>query len=57
MTEEELQQAKDLLAKAAERAAVKILQGEGNKIVVQVSHYFKDRTADNWTMTLEKVEE
>lgn len=57
MTEEELQQAKDLLAQAAERAAVKILQGEGNKIVVQVSHFFKDRPADNWTMTLEKVEE
>lgn len=57
MTEEELQQAKDLLAQAAERAAVKILQGEGNKIVVQVSHFFKYRPADNWTMTLEKVEE
>lgn len=57
MTEEELNQAKDLLAQAAERAAVKIIQGEGNKIVVQVSHLFKDRPADNWTMTLEKVEE
>lgn len=57
MTEEELNQAKDLLAQAAERAAVKILQGEGNKIVVQVSHFFKDKPADNWKMTLEKVEE
>lgn len=54
MTEEELQQAKDLLAQAAERAAVKILQGEGKKVVVQVSHFFKDGRADNWTMTLEK---
>lgn len=57
MTEEELNQAKDLLAQAAERAAVKILQGEGNKIVVQVSHFFKDRPADNWKITIEKVEE
>ena len=56
MTEEELNQAKDLLAQAAEHAVVKILQGEGNKIVVQVSHFFKNRPADNWTMTLEKVE-
>lgn len=57
MTDEELNQAKDLLAQAAERSAVKILQGEGNKIVVQVSHFFEDRPADNWKMTLEKVEE
>ena len=57
MTDEELTQAKDLLAQAAEHAVVKILQGEGNKVVVQVSHFFKDRPADNWTMTLEKVEE
>lgn len=57
MTEEELNQAKDLLAQAAEHAVVKILQGEGKKIVVQVSHFFKNRPADNWTMTLEKVEE
>lgn len=57
MTEEELNQAKDLLAQAAEHAVVKILQGEGKKVVVQVSHYFKDKTADNWTMTLEKVGE
>lgn len=57
MTEEELTQAKDLLAQAAEHAVVKILQGEGNKVVVQVSHFFKDKPADNWTMTLEKVED
>lgn len=57
MTEEELNQAKDLLAQAAEHAVVKIIQGEGNNVVVQVSHYFKNRPADNWTMTLEKVEE
>lgn len=57
MTEEELNQAKDLLAQAAEHAAVKILQGEGNKIVVQVSHFFKNKPADNWTMTLERAEE
>ena len=55
MTQEELNQAKDLLAQAAEHAVVKILQGEENKIVVQVSHFFKDQPADNWTMTLEKV--
>lgn len=57
MAEEELTQAKDLLAQAAEHAVVKILQGEDNKVVVQVSHFFKDKQADNWTMTLEKVEE
>lgn len=57
MTDEELTQAKDLLAQAAEHAVVEILQGEGNKIVVQVSHLFKDRPADNWTMTIEKVKE
>ena len=57
MTDEELTQAKYLLAQAAEHAVVKILQGEENKIVVQVSHYFKNRPADNWTMTLEKVED
>lgn len=57
MTQEELKQAQDLLAQAAEHAVVKILQGEENKIVVQVSHYFKDRPADNWKMTLENVEE
>lgn len=56
MTEEELKQAKDLLAQAAEHAVVKILQGEGNKVVVQVSHFFEDKPADNWTMTLEKAE-
>ena len=57
MTQEELKQAQDLLAQAAEHAVIKILQGEGNKVVVQVSHFFKDRPADNWTMTLEKVEQ
>ena len=57
MTDEELTQAKDLLAQAAERAAVKILQGEGNKVVVQVSHFFKNKPANNWKMTIEKVEE
>lgn len=57
MTEEELNQAKDLLAQAAEHAVVKILQGEGNKVVVQVSHFFEDLPADNWIINLEKVEE
>ena len=57
MTEEELNQAKNLLAQAAERAVVKILQGEGNEVVVQVSHFFENRPADNWTLTLEKEEE
>lgn len=57
MTEEELQQAKDLLAQAAEHAVVKIVQGEENKVFVQVLHYFEDKPADKWNMTIEKVEE
>ena len=56
MTEEELNQAKDLLAKAAEHAVVKILQGEENKVFVQVLHYFADKPTDQWNMTIEKVE-
>lgn len=56
MTEEELNQAKDLLAHAAEHAVVKILQGEENKVFVQVLHYFEDKQADIWKMTLERVE-
>ena len=57
MTEEELQQAKDLLAQAAEHAVVKIVQGEENKVFVQVLHYFEDKPTDQWNMTIEKVEE
>lgn len=57
MTEEELNQAKDLLAQAAERSVVKILQGEENKVFVQVLHYFEDKPADQWNLTIEKVEE
>ena len=57
MTEEELTQAKDLLAQAAEHAVVKIVQGEENKVFVQVLHYFKDKQVDQWNMTIEKVEE
>ena len=57
MTEEELNQAKDLLAQAAEHAVVKILQGEDNKVFVQVLHYFENKPTDQWNMTVEKVEE
>ena len=57
MTEEELAQAKDLLAQAAEHAVVKILKGEENKVFVQVLHYFEDKPTDQWNMTIEKVEE
>lgn len=57
MTEEELQQAKDLLSQAAEHAVVRILQGEENKVFVQVLHYFEDKPADQWNMTIEKAEE
>lgn len=57
MTEEELNQAKDLLAQAAEHAVVKIVKGEENKFFVQVLHYFEDKPADQWNMTIEKVEE
>ena len=55
MTEEELAQAKDLLAQAAEHAVVKILKGEENKVFVQVLHYFEDKPTDQWNMTIEKV--
>ena len=57
MTEEELNKAKDLLAQAAEHAVVKILQGEENKVFVQVLHYFEDKPTDQWNMTIEKVED
>ena len=57
MTEEELQQAKDLLSQAAEHAVVRILQGEENKVFVQVLHYFENKPADQWNMTIEKAEE
>lgn len=57
MTQEELKQAQDLLAQAAEHAVVKILQGEENKVFVEVLHYFEDKPADQWNMTIEKVEE
>lgn len=55
MTEEELNQAKDLLAQAAKHAVVKILQGEENKVFVQVLHYFEDKPTDRWNLTIEKV--
>lgn len=57
MTEEEVNQAKDLLAQAAEHAVVKIVQGEENKVFIQVLHYFEYKKADKWNMTIEKVEE
>ena len=55
MTEKEFNQAKDLLAQAAEDAVVKILQGEENKVFVQVFHYFEYKPTDQWNMTIEKV--
>lgn len=55
MTEEEVNRAKDLLAQAAGHAVVKILQGQENKLFVQVLHYFEDKPADQWNMTIEKV--
>ncbi|WAX18226.1 hypothetical protein WC29P3_00047 [Weissella phage WC29P3] len=57
MTQEELKQAQDLLAQAAEHAVVKILQGEENKVFVEVLHYFEDKPTNKWNMTIEKVEE
>lgn len=57
MTEEELQQAKDLLAQAAEHAVVKILQGKENKVFVEVLQYFEDKPTNKWNMTIEKVDE
>lgn len=57
MAEEELQQAKDLLAQAAEHAVIKILQGEENKVIAKVSHSFEGKPTNNWKMTIEKVEE
>lgn len=53
MTQEELMEAQLLLGKAATNTVLEVVQGGGNKIVVQVSHFFEDETADNWKMVLE----
>lgn len=53
MTHEELIEAQLSLGKAATNTVLEVLQGEGNKVVVQVSYFFEDETADNWKMVLE----
>ena len=57
MTHEELMEEQYLLEKAAKHAVFEILHGEGNAVIAQVSHSFEDNTANNWKMTIEKVEE
>lgn len=57
MTQEELLEEQYLLEKAAKHSIFEILQGEGNKVIAQVSHSFEDKTTNNWKMTIEKVEE
>lgn len=57
MTHEELMEEQFLLEKAAKHAIFEVLQGEGNKVIAQVSHSFEDKPTHNWKMILEKVEE
>lgn len=57
MTQEELIEAQLVLGKAATHAVVEILQGEGNKAVVQPFHFLEDKPTNLWKMTIEKVEE
>lgn len=57
MTYEELIEAQLLLGKAATSAVIEILQGNGNKSVVQGFRIFEDESMNAWKMTIEKVEE
>lgn len=57
MTPEELSEAQLLLGKAAILAVVEILQGEGNKVVVQPFHFVEDEPSASWKMTIEKVKD
>ena len=57
MTHEELIEAQLVLGKAATHAVVEILQGEGNKAVVQGFRIFENESMNAWKMTIEKVEE
>lgn len=56
MTHEELLEEQHLLEKAVKHAFFEISQGGGNKVIAQVSHSLKDKTANNWNITIEKVE-
>lgn len=57
MTHEELFEEQHLFEKAVKHAFFEISQGEGNKVIAKVSHQLEDNTANNWKMTIEKVEE
>lgn len=57
MTHEELIEAQLVLGKAATSAVVEILQGKGNKAVVQGFRIFENEPTNAWKMTIEKVEE
>lgn len=57
MTHEELIEAQLLLGKVATSAVVEILQGKGNKAVVQPFHFLEDQPTNLWKMTIEKVDE
>ena len=46
-----------LLGKAATIAVIEILEGEGNKAIVQRLHFVADGQTNNWKMTIEKVED
>lgn len=56
MTYAELMEAQLSLGKAATNTVLEVLQGGGNKVVVQVSYFFEDETANNWEMVLEKLD-
>lgn len=55
MTHEELLEEQHLLEKAVKHAFFEISQGEGNKVIAQVSHSFEGKPANNYKMTIEKV--
>lgn len=57
MTQEELMEAQLLLGKAATIAVIEILEGEGNKAIVQRLHFVADGQTNNWKMTIEKLDE
>jgi hypothetical protein len=56
MTNKELLEEQYLLEKAVKHAFFEISQGEGNKVIAQVSHSFEGKQTNNWKITIEKVE-
>lgn len=57
MTHEELSEEQDLLEMAAKTLVDKVLQGEDDKLFVQVSHFLANEPTNNWKITIERVTE